>query len=274
MLHPLRILLPFMTLSILMTDSRLLPLTGAENFRDLGGYPTAHGRHVRWGVLYRAGHLHHLTSEDTKQLEGLKISRIIDFRGPSETSDKPDRIPEGATYVSHPVDVAGADLKERIREVLKGKVEMDLSDYLMGVNIEFASNYTPVFGEWLLDLARSPDASPQVFHCTAGKDRTGFAAAILLRTLGVPAETVMADYMKTNTYIAGTIDKIIRKVRTRSLFRNDGEVLRPLLGVEERYLENAFSTIDKDWGDFDTYLRDGLGLNSTDVESLRNRFLE
>ena len=257
-----------------LADPRLLPLSGADNLRDLGGYPTGDGRQVRWGLLYRSGHLHNLTNKDMAYLEGLNLSRIVDFRGPSEKSDKPDRILRDANYVSYPVDVAGSDLKERIVEVIKGKAEMDLSDYLMGVNHEFASIYTPVFSKWILELARDPHTSPQVFHCTAGKDRAGFATAILLRTLGVPVETVMEDYMKTNEFIADTVDRIIRKVRTRSLFRNDGEVLRPLLGVEERYLGNAFNTIDKEWGNFETYARDGLGLSTSDIESLRDRFLE
>lgn len=255
-------------------DSQLLPLEGAGNFRDLGGYPTSDGRHVRWGIFYRAGHLHNLTNRDMAYLDGLNLSRIVDFRGPYEKNEKPDRILKGAIYLHYPVDVAGSDLKDRIMGVIKGKARLDISDYLMGVNIEFASTYTPVFSEWMLDLARNPDASPQVFHCTAGKDRAGFAAAILLRTLGVPEETVVDDYMKTNEYSADYIDNTIRKVRTRSLFRNDGEVLRPILGVEKRYLENAFNTIDEKWGDFETYVQDGLGLNDADIESLRDRFLE
>jgi protein-tyrosine phosphatase len=257
-----------------LAESRLLPLDGAGNLRDLGGYPTSDGRHVRRGVLYRSGHLHNLTDQDMKFLEGLKLSRIADFRGDTELSNEPDRVPETAIHVRYTVDVAGTDLREKITGVIKGESELNFSDYILGVNREFASKYTPVFAAWIQDLARRDEASPQIFHCTAGKDRTGYAAAVLLKILGVPMKIVLEDYLKTNEYTADFIEKTIRKVRTRTLFRNDGEMLRPLLEVEERYLQNAFNTIDEDWGEFDTYVSNGLGLAETDVQSLKKRFLE
>ena len=135
-------------------------------------------------------------------------------------------------------------------------------------------NYTGIYSRWIRDLAGDSDPSPMVFHCNAGKDRAGFAAAILLRTLGVPEDTVLADYLKTNIYTFEYTEKTIRKIRTMTLFRNDGEVIRPLLGVDERYLRTALDTIDDEWGSFGEYIEQGLKLSKSDVESLKIRFLE
>jgi len=251
-----------------------LPVEGAENFRDLGGYETSDGHSVKSGMLYRSGHLHDLTTADTEYLNLLGIREIADFRGPSEIEDEPDEIPEGVIWKSYPIPIAGSDLREKIISVIKGDSDMDLTGYMLDVNRKFAEEYSSVYAAWIHDLADNPDSSPQIFHCTAGKDRAGFSSALILRVLGVPEETVMEDYLKSNLYNAEYIDKTIKKIRVLSFFKNDGEIIRPILSVDRRYLQTAFDSIDTEWGSFDNYVRQGLKLRDEEIRTLKDRFLE
>jgi len=253
---------------------RALPFDGAENFRDLGGYETPDGEKVKWGLLYRSGQLHDLTDADREYLRILEISTIADFRGPSEIEDEPDDVPREISWKSYPVNVAGSELREKIVSVIKGDSDMNLTGYMLEINQQFAMNYTDTYGEWIHDLADNPDSTPQIFHCTAGKDRAGFAAAILLRILGIPEETVIADYLKSNIYNAEYIEKTIKKIKVLTFFKNDGEVIRPLLTVDREYLQTAFNSIDAEWGSFDNYIHQGLGLSDAEIKGLKNRFLE
>jgi len=253
---------------------RRLPFEGADNCRDLGGYTVLDGRRLKWGCLYRSGHLGGLTPEDIAFMERLKLRKVVDFRGRDERERRPDRLPGGIESVHHPIDVAGTDLERRIIAALKGKADLNAGEYLSGVNRLFATEYTDVYRAWILDMARNDEALPQVFHCTAGKDRAGFASAIILTILGVPRETVVEDYLKTNHYTAASADRIIRKVRRRSFFRTDGEIIRPLLRVEEAHIRTAFETIDTEWGSFKAYQSEGLGLVEDDLKALKERLLE
>ncbi len=251
-----------------------LPVEGAENFRSLGGYKTKDGREFKEGLLYRSGHLHNLTKADSEYLTQIGVRSIADFRGPSEVEDEPDTIPEGISYLSYPVDVAGSDLREKIVSVIRGDSEMDMTGYMLDINRQFALNYSETYGRWIHNIIDNPDSLPQVFHCTAGKDRAGFAAALLLRITAVPVETIMADYLESNEYNAEYIEKTIRKIKVLTFFKNDGEVIRPLLAVDSLYLQTAFDAIDSEWGSFENYVSQGLKLNNEDIEALKNRLLE
>jgi len=268
----------FITLSSCSAETQpipgKLPVEGVENFRDLGGYETSDGHSVKSGMLYRSGQLHDLTAADTEYLNLLGIREIADFRGPSEIEDEPDIIPEGVVWKSYPIPIAGSDLREKIISVIKGDSEMDLTWYMLDVNRQFAEEYSGIYGEWVHNLADNSDSSPQIFHCTAGKDRAGFAAALILRILGVPEKTVMEDYLKSNLYNAEYIEKTIKKIRVLSFFKNDGEVIRPILTVDQQYLQTAFDSIDAEWGSFDNYISQGLKLSEEDIRTLKDRFLE
>jgi len=256
------------------SEDRRIPLAGADNFRDLGGYPAAGGRRVRSNRIFRSGHLAKLTDADLLRLESLEIRRIVDFRGPTERRDKPDRIPRNVRVVHQPIDVAGDDLRQRIDAFIRAGAPLDARAYLTDVNRRFAGEYTPVFRTWIGEVARNDDALPQVFHCTAGKDRAGFAAAVLLRTLGVPLDVVFEDYLRTNAFNAASTDRIIKTIRVRTLFRRDAEIIRPLLEVREEYLRTAFRVIDDDWGSFEAYVEGGLGLDDAARSDLADRLLD
>jgi protein-tyrosine phosphatase len=255
---------------------RHVPLEGASNFRDLGGYASEDGRNVRWGLFYRADSLGQLTDDDLATLSRLGIKLVCDFRSAEEKAEEPDRLPAETppTLAELPIadeSFSPAAFREKITSGELG--DLDLRQLLIEGNRLFATRFAPQYAAMLERLSR-PENLPAVVHCTAGKDRTGFASAVLLRALGVPLDTVYEDFLLSNHYSAGEIERTLWIIRLVSLFRTDPERVRPLLGVERAYLEAAFAEIDAKYGSFDAYRRDALGLDDAETEAFRRLALE
>ena len=252
-------------------DYRLLPMDGAHNTRELGGYKTTDGKSVKWGMLYRSDKLSDISDTDQSYLQDLGIKKIIDFRSKEEKAEDPDIIPKGIDYIEMPISVDGA-MRSKIEAVLKGETNKDVKSFLIDANKEFVSNYTDVYEDFLRNLIN--DDGPTLFHCTAGKDRAGFAAAITLIALGVSKEDVINDYMKTNQFTKERIVEIIGQIELMTLYQTDAEILRPLLGVEREYIETAFQTAEEKYGSLENFIRDGLNISDEDIQKLRNKFIE
>jgi len=249
----------------------LLPMDGAHNTRELGGYTTTDGQTVKWGMLFRSDKLSDISDIDKEYLQNLGIKRIVDFRSEDEKSEDPDKIPEGINYVEMPIRVDGA-MRTKIEAVLRGETDREVKSFLIDANKEFVTSYTDVYEGFLRGLINN--GSPTLFHCTAGKDRAGFAAAITLIALGVSKEDVITDYMKTNTYTAERIEEVLGQIELMSLYQTDAEVLRPLLGVEQEYIETAFKTAEDKYGSLENFIREGLNISDEDIQKLRSQFLE
>ena len=252
-------------------DYRLLPMDGAHNTRELGGYKTTDGKSVKWGMLYRSDKLSDISDTDQAYLQDLGIKKIIDFRSKEEKEEDPDIIPIGIDYIEMPISVDGA-MRSKIEAVLKGETNKDVKSFLIDANKEFVSNYTDVYEDFLRNLI--DDDGPALFHCTAGKDRAGFAAAITLIALGVSKEDVIDDYMKTNQFTKERIEEIIGQIELMTLYQTDAEILRPLLGVEREYIETAFQAAEEKYGSLENFIRDGLNISDEDIQKLRKKFIE
>ena len=252
-------------------EFRKLSMDGSYNTRELGGYKTADGKSVNWGVLFRSDKLSDISLEDQKYLKNLGIQRIVDFRSKAEKTEDPDKIPEGVAYIEMPIEVDGA-MRTKIEAILKGEINRNVKDFLIEANEEFIKNYSHIYSKFLKDLAK--EQKPTMFHCTAGKDRAGFAAAITLIAIGVSKEDAINDYMKTNEYTAKRIDEMISKIELMSLYQTDGELLRPLLGVEREYLEAAFKAAENEYGSIENYIRSGLNISEKEIQQLRSFLLE
>ncbi len=257
-------------------ERRHVVLDGAANFRDLGGYAADDGRTVRWGRLFRSDALGDLSDRDLEKLVELDIALVCDFRSPLEVEEAPDRLPaeDPPEWLSIPI-LDDATLQVEIRErILSGDTDgFDWDGMLVEANRRFVTDYSPRYAA-MFERITQPDSLPAVIHCTAGKDRAGFGAAAILRTLGVPEETVMEDFLLSNHYTAHAIERMLWTIRLVSLFRTDPEVLRPIFGVEPRYLQAAFDEIESRYGDFDTYRRQALGLSDEETGAFRNLMLE
>jgi protein-tyrosine phosphatase len=259
---------------------RRLPLEGQSNFRDLGGYRTADGKYVRWGLLYRSGQLAALTEGDYEYLQPLGIRLVCDFRSGEERSRQATHWPGDAPeFLSTPIgaDASGRNTRiDELRKLLKERAAPEqMRAFMMSVYPDMPLAAATQFQRVLTRLLSAQGAS--MVHCSAGKDRTGVFSALLLLTLGVPRETVIEDYLLTNRYVLAD-DSIARTaVAYQKLAGLDSapptEVLKPLVSVDRSYIEAALETIDKEYGSFDEYRRKKL-LSDSDVAKLRARYLE
>lgn len=252
-------------------EHRLLPMDGAHNTRELGGYKTLDGRSIKWGMLFRSDKLSDISNTDQEYLQTLGIKKIVDFRSEDEKAEEPDIIPAGISYVEMPISVDGA-MRTKIEAVLRGETDKEVQSFLVDANKEFVTSYTNVYEDFLRGLI--DEDAPTLFHCTAGKDRAGFAAAITLIALGVSKEDVIEDYMKTNSFTKDRIEKMLDQIELMSLYQTDVEILRPLLGVERIYIETAFKTAEETYGSLENFIREGLNISDKDIQTLRDKFLE
>lgn len=240
---------------------RHLALQGASNFRDLGGYPTADGRTTRWRHIFRSNHLGQLTAADIEIVRALGVRSAFDFRGVEERAAGVCVVNE-ITVHSLPIEptvVAGLRA-ELARGTLTAPVALELmrESYRNYVRHNTHS-FCALFGHLLEDRA------PLVIHCTAGKDRTGFASALILHALGVADDVIAEDYLLTNQHYR----------RDATAATDLPEDVRNAIGnVEASYLAAAFEAVSKDYGDLETYLRDGLKLGTSEQTALKARYLQ
>jgi protein-tyrosine phosphatase len=242
------------------SPNRHFNLKGASNFRDLGGYTTRDGRPLRWRQVFRSNHLGNLTPSDVEIVRALGVKSAFDFRGVDERRGADCKVEEILVH-SLPIEptvvaalrarlqaraLSSADALEIMRESYRGYVRLN----------------THSFRELFARLIEA--SAPSVIHCTAGKDRTGFACALLLHALGVPEEVIGEDYLLTNRF-----------------YRRDpnaspdlpAEVQRAIGSVEASFLAAGLETVRAQYGDLETYFRDGLGLGPAERNELKARYL-
>lgn len=261
-----------------MTDYRKQPhrFERVANFRDLGGHTTRDGRRLPHGRLFRSGHLAHASDADRAILASFGLRKVFDFRTASDIElDGRDRLPEGVESVLLPMPDPARS--RGIREILEesgpdrleeffggGKAEAMMRESAAGLVRERREPY----GHFLRALA-SPDAFPALFHCSAGKDRAGWAGSVVLLTIDVPEEEVIEQYLLSNR----AAEEIIARQRTHGREIWD-DVLRPLLEVRREYVEAAFEAVREDWGSFDGYLEKGLGITAAERDAIRRNLLD
>lgn len=242
---------------------RLIKLDGTTNFRDAGGYRTTTGQWVRMGEVYRSDALARLTPNDLAKLRRLYVRTVFDLRMEGERSKDADKVPAGAGYVVADVFAGSGSFQTMPRtpdEAVKAMVDAERA-MVSGTGGKKA--YAQVFEGIERDRARSV-----LFHCTAGKDRTGWAGATLLTALGVPRATVEADYLASNDYRRAANDAILSHLPAQQ-----AAVYKPLLDVRPEYLNAGYDEVEATYGSFDRYLKDGLGIDARELKQLKKDLL-
>jgi protein-tyrosine phosphatase len=242
--------------------ARHLNLAGASNFRDLGGYRTRDGRAVRWRQIFRSNHLGHLTEADIEVLRPLGLKSAFDFRGTEERVAASCGV-AGIAVHSLPIEpTVVAALRTRIADGMPLS-SADAVEVMRESYRDYVRYNTPSFRALFALLLE--DRAPLVIHCTAGKDRTGFACALILYSLGVPDDLIAEDYLLTNRFY--------RRDPNASSDLPE-EVRQVLASVQASFLAAGFEAISTDYGDLESYLSEALDLGARERATLRARYLE
>jgi protein-tyrosine phosphatase len=239
---------------------RRIVFEGAINFRDLGGYPAGPRRQTRWNRVYRADNLAGLTEADLALLETLGIRTLIDFRLPMERQMHPDRLPPGSSIRQVELGFLPAGTLEMLSLVKRGAIDVaELERRVIGQYRLFCIDHVEEYRQTFA-ITSEPNNYPLLLHCTSGKDRTGFAAALLLLAVGVPWETVLEDYNLTNLYR--------RPVPQLLGPETPEEVVALLLSAQPKYLEAALEEVDRAHGSLDAYFEQALALDDVQRQRL------
>lgn len=240
---------------------RVLPLQGATNVRDLGGWPTADGRRVRFGMVFRAASLTGLTDDDAAVLIEAGLRTVCDLRGAMEQQHAPSRLSGMAIHALSIEPSLGASVREVAER--PGATREDVMVLLRRAYTAYALDWSHRYRA-LFDLLLHHEVPPLLFHCTAGKDRTGFGAALLLTALGADEEVVLEDYLATNRLwradpeVAATLPAMAAEV---------------LLRAHPELITTAFDAIRAAHGTLEAYLEQRIGLGPERRELLRERLL-
>ncbi|MEU9562629.1 tyrosine-protein phosphatase [Streptomyces sp. NPDC048161] len=243
--------------SPLVVAERSLGIDSARNFRDIGGYRTTDGRWVRPGLVYRSNKLNSLTGAEQQRLLSQHLTLDVDLRNAVERHDDPDRVPAGVTYqvadvvsLNHGIRFHDSALMT-LAEAIAAGLFSGSSDLGQSIGYPFMVNFVGADYAFrdLVTAVATNDSGATVYHCSSGKDRTGWSTAVLLTLLGVPRETVEADFLASNDYLGNP------------------------KAVELSWLRAAFDEVDHLYGDFGTYVREGLRLDDATVAALRTKLL-
>jgi protein-tyrosine phosphatase len=245
-------------------------VVASANLRDLGGLPTGDGGEVRRGRLFRSGHLHELTVAELATLRGLGLRTVVDLRRPVEVDERPTPTLDGVrrVHVSTSADdnefaVVAANMTD---PAMADRAAGLARAYNRSIVVHHLHRYVPAF-EVLVD----PAAGPALFHCTAGKDRTGFVAAALLGMLGVDDEHILADHELSDEIRREWVAERLEAIRTRiadergidpaEVTDRDLHVARVMLGADRANIAAALAAVVEVYGDWHRFRRDGLGID-------------
>ncbi|MEN7343190.1 MAG: tyrosine-protein phosphatase [Pseudomonadota bacterium] len=261
--------------------SRVLPLEGGRNFRDLGGYETADGKRIKWGKVFRSGVMSGLTDGDYDYLSSLGIKTVCDLRAADEREAEPTEWRAGdIDYVTYP------DPEERGTSTLAILAEKDvtpeqvakaMADGYVGIAYQQAPAYRSMFDR----LAGGE--IPLAFNCSAGKDRTGIGAALLLTLLDVPRSTIVADYALSDDvvdYMQAFLNDDARAKAEENgspyafLFQLPPETVEPLMRSDAQYIEAALTAIEAEHGSVMRYIQKELDVTDAEIQSIRAALLD
>ena len=243
-------------------SQRHIALTGASNFRDLGGYAGHMGRPVKWRKIFRSDHLANLSPEDLQQIQSLGVKRSFDFRGVQESQAQSYDWPD---LQRHSLSIEPTVVQRLQAQHLTGKplTAADALDAMQTTYRDFVRVDSRRFAELFENLLDHAD--PLLFHCTAGKDRTGLAAALVLYALDVSESDIWHDYLLTNQ---------LYKRDARLEGQGHPHVMKVLWQVQPEFLHAAFDEIDTQHGGMRDYLHGAIGLSPQEVTELQRLLLE
>ena len=263
-----------------LTPGQSLGIASVPNLRDIGGYTTKDGKVVTRGIIYRSNQLNSISAEDMNKIAELGLKNDYDLRTKDEVAKLPDEIPPGTKYTLLNVladanQSSAAMLGKLLHNPSEANIKLGngrIDSLFITVYREFITlpSAQASYRELFLSFS-NPGNTPALFHCTTGKDRTGWGAAALLSLLGVPSDVVMEDFLKSNDYIIPMYRKQID-----GFVAAGGDSLIPLaiFGVKQEYLNASIDEMQNYYGTIEKYFSEGLGIDKQKQEVIRDRFLK
>ncbi|MDT2596618.1 tyrosine-protein phosphatase [Enterococcus dongliensis] len=259
--------------------SRLLAVRHAENIRELGGYQTQDGRKIAQRKLIRSAGIHQLDTQDKTYLSAYGVKKVVDFRTLEERAAKPDQEIAAAENIFLPIfppeetDTASAAPKKMIQRMQEGEnvLQQMVTVYQHFVTDQHVRGQYRKFFDLVLDNEEADRSL--LFHCTAGKDRTGFAAVLLLTCLGVDDKVVMEDYLATNRYLKKVVQEMYQKAKRA------GSSSEALIGIDammvakELYLQTSLQQINEHYGTVEQFIHEGIGVSAQEIKDLQKIYL-
>ena len=242
------------------------------NFRDIGNIQTIDGKTVKPGYFLRSGEVVNLEENTINRLlHDYKLKTIIDLRGEQETTERPDDTLTGVDYINIDIlkDVQGQGAS--FEDLLKGSGSADKGMMELYESLVVTKGARKGYQQFLEHILASPD-SPILFHCFAGKDRTGLAAAIILKSLGVADEIVFEDYLKTNSMRQEANQLIIEDLRKKGLSEEQLKEVLVMMNVDQRYLDHSLHLMNQEYGSFEGYIKDALQMPNDFFKEMRHHF--
>lgn len=238
--------------------TRHLDLQGGYNFRDVGGLQNQNGRLVKKGKVFRGDELHGLTNQDLETLSRIPIFSIVDFRGQSEVNNAPDRKPASLKgFYALSIDPGNIVSDPGINPATI--TPQEAARYMKNIYVQLVSAPAAIsrYREFF-ELLQRPEVAPLLFHCTAGKDRTGVGAALFLSALGVDEETILSDYLLSNLYLEGKYGKL----------KKEHPYLKVLFEVTPDFLRTGLNTVKEKYGSVQNYLTEELNVDLSKMEKM------
>lgn len=259
--------------------NQLIGVTSGRNFRELGGYRTLSGKTIRYHKLLRTGTLADLSPFDLDFLSDYGCKYVVDFRSAAEVKRQPDRVPTGAQYIYDPV--FSEDLTNSSKSITdlekqsKNDGDFGFNHMLYAYEDMIQSQHAQEAYRRFFHILLQNDQPKQavIFHCTAGKDRTGFGAILLLTALGVSLKTIRDDYLLTNVTTRAFVKGMIERAQNKGNNANTIQSLRDVQSVQPAYIDHALKVMTDDYGSINNYLRTVMRLSAADLIKLRRIYL-
>jgi protein-tyrosine phosphatase len=242
---------------------RLVRMEGAVNFRDIGGYKTVDGKEVKWGRVFRSADVSKLTDRDLATLEEKRIHTVVDFRGVKESAKAPDHLLPNTDYILCP---AGSDSLPNAKDIAKRMQQDSFLEKFYTNTEHFANRYKPFFQK----LIALPEGESIMYHCTGGRDRTGMATALFLYLLGVPQETIEADFVASNVYLAPRNKEMFKDMADAT--GKDVEALKKAMALRPELIRAMFNSIQSQYGSVEAFFETRLGVGKEEIKLLRNKY--
>lgn len=261
--YPARPIFRLIGKDTVLLANRKLDFKNTVNFRDIGGLKTIDGKTVKWGKIFRSDNLSKLKKNEFEKFEALQIATVIDLRTPAEIAPKKDHLPENIIYKAMPIVNDQGDLLAQMKgKVIRGEISEEESRQLMRELYEkCVSENIPALREVILKIVESEQ--PILYHCSAGKDRTGIVTALLLSILNVDRKTIVDEYLLSNYYRKEKVESMLQKIKIAKIIKPklQSNVVQNFMSVDVAYINAAFDLIDKNYGNMDNFIEKGLKID-------------